>query len=96
MAEKIIVESPYRATLTSIFPDGTRRQRKNVEGVLQRKYLNNIRAVYSSVREIKEIKARNKDPYGDNLGVKIEKNDKRSSKDKNNNVLINNVNDNYI
>ena len=96
VADKITVESPYRATLTSIFPDGTRRQRKNVEGVLQRKYLNNIRAIYSPVREIKELKAKEKDPYGDNIGVKIEKNDKRSSKDKNNNLLDHNHNDNYI
>jgi hypothetical protein len=96
VADKITVESPYRATLTSIFPDGTRRQRKNVEGVLQRKYLNNIRAIYSPVREIKELKAKEKDPYADNMDLKIEKNDKRSSKDKNNNLLDHNHNDNYI
>ena len=96
VADKITVESPYRATLTSIFPDGTRRQRKNVEGVLQRKYLNNIRAIYSPVREIKELKVKEKSPYGDNIGVKTEKNDKRSSKDKNDNLLDHNQNDNYI
>ena len=90
------MESPYRATLTSIFPDGTRRQRKNVEGVLQRKYLNNIRAIYSPVREIKEIKAKEKDLYEDNNGVKINLNDNKSSKDKNNNLHDHNQNENYI
>ena len=84
------MESPYRATLTSIFPDGTRRQRKNVEGVLQRKYLNNIRAEYSQVREIKEIKAKESSIQKEHTGW--ESNEKRSSKDR----LSSNYNDNYV
>ena len=86
------MESPYRATLTSIFPDGTRRQRNNVEGVLQRKYLNNIRAEYSQVREIKEIKAKETNALKDNK--RWENNEKRSSK----NTLSHNhhYNDNYV
>ena len=51
---RITEEIPYKATLTAIFPDGTRRQRSNVEGVLQRKYLNNIRPEYSRVYRIKD------------------------------------------
>jgi len=90
VADKITVESPYRATLTSIFPDGTRRQRKNVEGVLQRKYLNNIRAEYSQVREIKEIKAKESSIRKEHKGW--ENNEKRSSKDR----LSSNYNDNYV
>ena len=90
VADKITVESPYRATLTSIFPDGTRRQRKNVEGVLQRKYLNNIRAEYSQVREIKEIKTKESSIRKEHKGW--ESNEKRSSKDR----LSSNYNDNYV
>jgi hypothetical protein len=48
---RITEESPYKATLTSIFQDGTRRQR-NIEGVSQRKYLNNIRPEYSRVYQV--------------------------------------------
>ena len=48
---RITEESPYKATLTSIFDDGTRRQR-TVEGVSQRKYLNNIRPEYSRVYQV--------------------------------------------
>ena len=70
VADKITVESPYRATLTSIFPDGTKRQRKRVEGVLQRKYLNNIRPEYSRVYEIKQVKARAKKYNEDDFNVK--------------------------
>jgi hypothetical protein len=49
---RITEESPYKATLTSIFQDGTRRQR-NIEGVSQRKYLNNIRPEYSRVYQVR-------------------------------------------
>merc|ERR1712020_883608 len=70
VADKITVESPYRATLTSIFPDGTRRQRKNVEGVMQRKYLNNISADYSRVYEIND-KTQNEN---DNENIKMKNN----------------------
>jgi len=51
---RITEEIPYKATLTAVFPDGTRRQRNNVEGVLQKKYLNNIRPEYSRVYQIKD------------------------------------------
>ena len=80
VADKITVESPYRATLTSIFPDGTRRQRKNVEGVMQRKYLNNISADYSRVYEIND-KTQNEN---DNENIKMKNNGnnyKRYTKD---------------
>jgi hypothetical protein len=80
VADKITVESPYRATLTSIFPDGTRRQRKNVEGVMQRKYLNNISADYSRVYEIND-KTQNEN---DNENMKMKNNGnnyKRYTKD---------------
>ncbi len=50
---RITEETPYRATLTAVFPDGSRRQR-SVEGVAQRIYLNNIRPEYSIVYQIKE------------------------------------------
>ena len=90
------MESPYRATLTSIFPDGTRRQRNNVEGVLQRKYLNNIRADYSRVYEIKELKVMGKDTNEGDLSANRENNDKRSSHVKNSNTLDHTRKDNYI
>ena len=48
---RITEESPYKATLTSVFQDGTRRQR-SIEGVSQRKYLNNIRPEYSRVYQV--------------------------------------------
>ena len=85
------MESPYRATLTSIFPDGTRRQRKNVEGVLQRKYLNNIRAEYSQVREIKQIKVKENNHHKNNK--RFENNEKRSSNGKSSH---NHHNNNYV
>ena len=50
---RITEETPYRATLSAIFPDGSRRQR-TIEGVLQRIYLDNIRPEYSRVYHIKE------------------------------------------
>ena len=90
------MESPYRATLTSIFPDGTRRERKNVEGVLQRKYLNNIRADYSRVYEIKELKVMGEDKNEVDHSIKWEHNDKRSSNVKNRNTQDHNNNGNYI
>ena len=90
------MESPYRATLTSIFPDGTRRERKNVEGVLQRKYLNNIRADYSRVYEIKELKVMGEDKNEVDHSIKWEHNDKRSSSVKNRNTQDHNNNGNYI
>ena len=86
------MESPYRATLTSIFPDGTRRQRKNVEGVLQKKYYNNIRAEYSQVREIKEIKVKNNNNHKKHQ--KLENNERRSSKDRSSHT--HHYNDNYV
>jgi hypothetical protein len=49
---RVTEEHSYRGTLTSVFPNGARRQRK-VEGVVQRRYLNNIRAEYSRVYRIK-------------------------------------------
>jgi len=91
VADKITLESPYRATLTSIFPDGTRRQRKNVEGVLQRKYLNNIRAEYSQVREIKQIKVKENNHHKNNK--RFENNEKRSSNGKSSH---NHHNNNYV
>ena len=45
-------EQSYHGTLTSVFPDGARRERR-VEGVVQRRYLNNIRPEYSRVYRIK-------------------------------------------
>ena len=92
VADKITLESPYRATLTSIFPDGTRRQRKNVEGVLQRKYLNNIRAEYSQVREIKQIKVKENNHHKNNK--RFENNEKRSSKGKSS--YTHHHNNNYV
>ena len=50
---RITQENPYRATLTSVFPDGSRRQRI-IEGVVQSIYLDNIRPEYSRVYHIKE------------------------------------------
>ena len=50
---RITEETPYRATLSAVFPDGSRRQRK-IEGVVQRIYLDNIRPEYSRVYHIKE------------------------------------------
>ena len=50
---RITEEEPYSAVLTSVFPDGSKRQRK-INGVLQRKYLNNIRPEYSRVYRIKD------------------------------------------
>merc|ERR1711990_941709 len=50
---RITEENPYKATLTSVFPDGSRRQR-TIEGVVQRVYLDNIRPEYSRVYHIKE------------------------------------------
>ena len=53
---RITEETPYRATLSAVFPDGSRRQRK-IEGVVQRIYLDNIRPEYSRVYHIKEASA---------------------------------------
>ena len=50
---RITEETPYRATLSAIFPDGSRRQRQ-IDGVVQRIYLDNIRPEYSRVYHIKE------------------------------------------
>jgi len=50
---RITEETPYRGTLSAIFPDGSRRQRQ-VDGVVQRIYLDNIRPEYSRVYRIKE------------------------------------------
>ena len=50
---RITEENPYKATLTSVFPDGSRRSR-TIEGVVQRIYLDNIRPEYSRVYHIKE------------------------------------------
>ena len=50
---RITEETPYRATLSAIFPDGSRRQRR-IDGVVQRIYLDNIRPEYSRVYHIKE------------------------------------------
>lgn len=50
---RITEELPYTGTLTTVFPDGSRRQR-HVQGTLQRKYLDNIRPEYSRVYRIKE------------------------------------------
>ena len=82
VGESITVESPYRATLTSIFPDGTKRQRHNVEGVLQRKYLNKISPEYSRVYKIKDSVVITKGESGGGGGgsrSQRENNDKRSS-----------------
>jgi len=49
---RVTEEQSYRGTLTSVFPDGARRERR-VEGVVQRRYLNNIRPEYSRVYRIK-------------------------------------------
>jgi len=54
VGEAITEEIPYKGTLTAHFDDGTRRTRNNVNGVLQRKYLNNIRPEYSRVYKIKD------------------------------------------
>jgi uncharacterized membrane protein len=48
---RITEESGYKATLTAVFADGSRRQR-SIEGVSQRKYLNNIRPEYSRVYQV--------------------------------------------
>ena len=53
---RITEETPYRATLSAIFPDGSRRQRR-IDGVVQRIYLDNIRPEYSRVYHIKEATA---------------------------------------
>ena len=53
---RITEETPYRATLSAIFPDGSRRQRR-IDGVVQRIYLDNIRPEYSRVYHIKEAAA---------------------------------------
>ena len=50
---RITEETPYRAALTAVFPDGSRRERQ-IEGVAQRIYLDNIRPEYSRVYHIKE------------------------------------------
>ena len=50
---RVTEELPYTAELASIFPDGSRVVR-TVEGVLQRRYLNNIRPEYSRVYRIKD------------------------------------------
>ena len=50
---RITEETPYRASLTAVFPDGSRRERR-IEGVVQRIYLDNIRPEYSRVYHIKE------------------------------------------
>lgn len=49
----ITEEHSYSADLTTVFPDGT-RQHRQVSGVLQRRYLNNIRPEYSRVYRIKD------------------------------------------
>ena len=51
--ELFTTNPPSRATLVSIFPGGARRERR-VSGVIQRKYLNNIRPEYSRVYRIKD------------------------------------------
>ena len=53
---RITEETPYRASLTAVFPDGSRRER-HIEGVVQRIYLDNIRPEYSRVYHIKEASA---------------------------------------
>ena len=53
---RITEETPYKATLFSIFPDGSRRKRV-IDGVVQRIYLDNIRPEYSRVYRIKEATA---------------------------------------
>lgn len=46
-------EQPYRATLTSVFADGTRRERQNLEGIMQTKRVTNVRPEYSRVYQIR-------------------------------------------
>ncbi|XP_040573204.1 protein unzipped [Lepeophtheirus salmonis] len=46
-------EEPYVATLTSVFSDGSRMTRR-VDGILQRRYLDNIRPEYSRIYQIKD------------------------------------------
>ena len=58
---RITEETPYRATLSAIFPDGSRRQRR-IDGVVQRIYLDNIRPEYSRVYHIKEASAASPKP----------------------------------
>ena len=58
---RITEETPYRATLSAIFPDGSRRQRQ-IDGVVQRIYLDNIRPEYSRVYHIKEASAASPKP----------------------------------
>ena len=45
---RVSEEHPYAGILTTYFPDGTNKERQ-VEGVIQRNYLNNIRPEYSRV-----------------------------------------------
>lgn len=58
---RITEESPYRATLTAVFPDGSKRQR-TIDGVAQRIYLNNIRPEYSRVYKIKDTVVHHQGP----------------------------------
>jgi len=48
---RITEETPYKATLMTVFKDGSQRKR-NIDGVSQRKYLNNIRPEYSRVYQV--------------------------------------------
>eukprot|EP00096_Caligus_rogercresseyi_P015365 TRINITY_DN7813_c0_g1_i1.p1 TRINITY_DN7813_c0_g1~~TRINITY_DN7813_c0_g1_i1.p1 ORF type:complete len:439 (-),score=111.51 TRINITY_DN7813_c0_g1_i1:973-2289(-) len=50
---RITEEEPYVATLTSIFSDGSRMTRR-VDGILQRRYLDNIRPQYSQIYHIRD------------------------------------------
>ena len=53
VADSVMEEQPFSGLLVSIFPDGSRRERE-VEGVMQSKYLDRIHPEYSKLYQIKQ------------------------------------------
>jgi len=52
-AERVTEEQPFVGSLVSIFPDGSQRERQ-VEAVIQRKRLDNIKPEYSVAKAIRQ------------------------------------------
>jgi len=53
VADCVMEEQPFSGMLVSIFPDGTHRERE-VDGIMQSKYLDRIHPEYSKLYQIKE------------------------------------------
>ena len=66
VGDSLMEEQPYSGLLISIFPDGSRRERE-VEGVMQSKYLDRIHPEYSKLYQIKEQVTEVQTPSAQNI-----------------------------